>query len=135
MGPSGRRTAVPTRPPGTGHASGRSTTGSTCFGSGATLGSFTRVATQIGSGIPVATGNGTTWADYDNDGDIDAFIASSNSALYANDGSGTFTQVTSGDIGMTFANRGWSPAWGDFDSDGSLDLAITHPSMPVWVTS
>jgi len=91
-------------------------------------GGFVKQTTAIGSGITPATGNGNTWADYDNDGDLDVYIASRNSALYRNDGSGTFALVTDGDIGDLLDNRGWSPAWGDFTGDGNVDLAITHPA-------
>src|SRR5262245_59913582 len=57
-------------------------------------GGFTKLTTTIGSTIPPALGNGNSWADFDNDGDLDVYLASANSALYRNNGTGTFSQVT-----------------------------------------
>lgn len=73
-------------------------------------------------------GHGASWADVNNDGFIDCFIAAATSALYLNNGDGTFTHVDSGDIGNGFANRGWSSAWADVDENGFVDLLITHPA-------
>ncbi len=90
---------------------------------------FTRItSSNIGLGIPINTGNGNTWADYDNDGYIDCFISSSPSFLYRNNGDGTFTLFNQGDIGEGSANRGWASAWADYNNDGYVDLAITHPA-------
>jgi hypothetical protein len=94
-------------------------------------GTFVSLTTTLGTGQPITSqiiGNGNSWADFDNDGDLDVFISSANSYLYRNDGGGNFTQITSGEIGNGFANRGWSCAWGDFNNDGSIDLAITYPT-------
>jgi hypothetical protein len=87
---------------------------------------FTKITTDI---ITTDTGNmiGVAFADYDNDGDVDAFVAGVPSSLYQNDGSGNFAKVTSGQIFST-GPRGWSPAWADVDRDGDLDLFITHPA-------
>lgn len=83
------------------------------------------------SGSPLASdgGNmiGVAFADYDNDGDTDAFVAGVPSSLYQNDGSGNFTRVTTGNIVSTDP-RGWSPTFADVDRDGDLDLFITHPA-------
>lgn len=66
--------------------------------------------------------------DYDNDGDVDVFVAgidrnNSNeiySTLYRNDGSETFTSVTPGIAGVSSG----SAAAGDYDNDGDLDILI-----------
>ncbi len=45
-------------------------------------------------------GSSPSWGDYDNDGDLDLFVANTNTepgennALYRNDGNGDFTQLT-----------------------------------------
>jgi large repetitive protein len=69
------------------------------------------------------TGNadGGAFADMDGDGDLDLFLAQGSAGiLYANDGSGAFTDIT-GSAGVTFVgDRG--AVWGDYDNDGDLDL-------------
>ena len=83
-----------------------------------------------------ANGNGAGWFDYDRDGDLDALIVNgSNSdhlkrggdqmtALYRNDGDGTFTDVTSA-AGLN--RRGWGTGVcvGDVDNNGYSDVYIT----------
>ena len=84
--------------------------------------------TQTGTGMQNQTGNlSNTWADYNNDGFIDCWVTStgaSNSFLYKNNGDGSFTKITSGDIGDSSYNTGWGCAWGDYDNDGYTDLVI-----------
>jgi len=83
--------------------------------------SFTEVANLTGT----IYGNGV-WGDYDNDGDLDAFViggstSGSTSRLYRYDVATTsFTYVATGITGI----QNGSCAWGDFDNDGDLDLAI-----------
>ena len=68
---------------------------------------------------------GSSWGDYDNDGDLDLFVPSGyrdNDLLYQNNGDGTFTRVTTGEIvnqGNSFHSSGI-----DYDNDGDLDLYI-----------
>jgi hypothetical protein len=70
---------------------------------------------------------GHTWADMDNDGDLDLFTAGSRSVLFRSNGDGTFTTVDSGDISDRSGNSGWSASWGDYDNDGWLDLIVANP--------
>jgi hypothetical protein len=90
---------------------------------------FTDIAVQAGlrlSGIPV-------WGDFNNDGYVDLFIASSqsaSSALYRNNGDGTFTDVTK-QAGVSNSLGGWfvSAALGDYNNDGYLDIYVmSNPS-------
>jgi hypothetical protein len=94
-------------------------------------GVFVRVnGSGIGS-LQVAqsfSAEGNSWADYDNDGDLDVFLAGEVSYLYVNDGTNQFTPITTGDIGGGIANRAWSPAWADVDLNGTVDLALAHPA-------
>jgi hypothetical protein len=68
-----------------------------------------------------------TWADYDNDGDMDVYVANDFAAnnLFRNDGAGGFTDVTerTGTADMGF---GMGASWGDFDEDGLQDLYVTN---------
>lgn len=90
-------------------------------------GQFSVSSSDIGQGLRQTQGSGSSWADFDNDGDLDCFISGGSSALYRNDG-GTFTRITAGVIGDAAANAGWACAWGDYDNDGFVDLVITFPN-------
>lgn len=69
-----------------------------------------------------------SWADYDNDGDQDVFIANwgnQASRIFVNDGAGAFSADTASPM-FTDIGYGASAGWGDFDNDGDLDLIVTH---------
>jgi hypothetical protein len=69
---------------------------------------------------------GAAAADYDNDGDIDLFVAGvERNLLYRNTGRGTFEEVGAA---TGIASRSWSVAagWLDFDADGLLDLFVVN---------
>jgi hypothetical protein len=90
-------------------------------------GSFTRVTTGL-----IATedtnAEGAAWADYDNDGDLDLFVAvglGGHDLLYRNEGHGTFTKVSSGPI-VESGGSSRGCAWGDYDNDGYLDLFVVN---------
>ena len=90
---------------------------------------------------------GSVWIDYDNDRDIDMFIAKcrggdvqwKNNELWRNNGDGTFSNVAdvTGWYNSYYPDGGhdnssnlgdpiqtWSSAWGDFDNDGYLDVYV-----------
>jgi enediyne biosynthesis protein E4 len=72
-------------------------------------------------------GMGVAVGDYDNDGHPDLFISGfPSSALFHNNGNGTFTKVTD-QAGVKNPGR-WaaSAAWFDYDRDGYLDLVVTN---------
>lgn len=92
----------------------------------ASNGSFTRIDTGL---IVTDSGNsyGSNWVDYDDDGDIDLFVANlgQNNFLYQNDGQGNFLKVTDNEIVNDSADS-WGGSWGDYDNDGDLDLFVTN---------
>jgi hypothetical protein len=84
----------------------------------------------VTSGRIVADGGssfGAAWADYDNDGFLDLFVANQNQKnfLYHNNGDGTFTKITSGAI-VNDIGYSWGAAWADYDNDGSIDLFVAN---------
>ena len=81
-------------------------------------------------------GSGVAWIDYDNDGYLDLFLANSaatkvykpehqlRSALYRNNGDGTFTDVTD-KVGVGAVDLfAMGVAVGDYDNDGFEDLYV-----------
>jgi hypothetical protein len=81
-------------------------------------------------------GAGAAWLDFDNDGNLDLYLVNSaptkaynpdrplGSALYRNNGDGTFTDVTA-KMGVGAARLfGMGVAVGDYDNDGFPDLYV-----------
>ncbi len=88
--------------------------------------------------LPETTGGGAAFLDYDHDGNLDLFLLNSGvlpeavtdvlprSALYRNDGDGTFTDVTaSAGLGHE-GHYGQGVATGDYDNDGHVDIYVTN---------
>ncbi len=79
-------------------------------------------------GVSPNGGNyGSMWVDYDNDGDLDLFIAKCGSVppdeLHRNNGDGTFSDIS---VEMNLYDNGqsWSAAWADYDNDGDMDVMV-----------
>ena len=89
---------------------------------------------QGGIGDFASGGNyGSIWFDYDNDGDIDVYIAKCGQGgsgvggnidqLHRNNGDGTFTNVAL-EANMANPEQTWSGAVGDFNNDGWIDVIV-----------
>ena len=88
--------------------------------------------------LPETMGGGGGFFDFDNDGDQDLLCVNGNvwpwakvkpdkpptSMLYANDGTGRFSNVTAGS-GIDIPLHGNGVAFGDFDNDGDVDVFIS----------
>ncbi|MGK0185766.1 MAG: putative repeat protein (TIGR03806 family) [Verrucomicrobiales bacterium] len=99
---------------------------------------FTFDPTMLDTSAPPSdsSGNyGTTWTDYDGDGDIDLYISKCRGGvadpadkrrinkLMRNNGDGTFTDVAAA-AGMAFGEQSWAADFADIDNDGDLDCFI-----------
>ncbi|HEX4931930.1 MAG TPA: VCBS repeat-containing protein, partial [Gemmatimonadaceae bacterium] len=90
-------------------------------------GRFADVADSLGlseRGRPADRGGvGPALGDFDNDGDLDLFVANYGpDALYRDDG-GRFTNVSAA-MGLDGDYHSTAAAWGDMDHDGRLDLFV-----------
>ena len=96
---------------------------------------FVDVAPQLGMTGPTRTtaegGVGCAVGDYDNDGNIDVFVANyGENQLYHNNGNGTFAEVAK-KVGIDVENHAVSADWGDYDNDGYIDLSVISYEGPV----
>lgn len=71
-------------------------------------------------------GQGTSMADFDNDGFDDLYVTNyRHNTLYRNQGDGTFTDITLS-AGVDETHWSTSCAWADLDLDGNLDLYVCN---------
>lgn len=94
-------------------------------------GTFTDITQEAGLSQG-GNGLGVVFADFDDDGDQDIFVANDKTPnfLYVNDGTGHFTEIAF-KVGVAASEdgedtAGMGAAVGDYDGDGRLDLVITN---------
>ncbi len=75
---------------------------------------------------------GASWVDYDSDGDDDLFVTTSlhenlsrKNLLYKNNGDGTFSKITAGDL-VNVEATGRNSTWADFNNDGLVDVFVAN---------
>jgi len=90
-------------------------------------GRFEDITDAAGVGLAEAIGVGASFADVDNDGDADLFATSvrGGNRLFANDGSGGFSDVTD-TAGLAYSGHSSGAVFFDFDRDGWLDLCLSN---------
>lgn len=71
---------------------------------------------------------GLSWADYDEDGDQDLFVANfdKENVVYRNDGTGVLEPVREGILVTESGGASKGHAWGDYDLDGDIDLFVAN---------
>jgi PKD repeat protein len=85
------------------------------------------VFSDINAGIVPVSRSGSSWGDYDNDGDLDLLLTGLTLTnewkviVYRNDGGGIFIDINFDSV-ETPANV--PAAWGDFDNDNDLDIIV-----------
>lgn len=93
-------------------------------------GTFTDVTRKAGVRAPQSSFC-AAWADYDNDGYLDLYIANgvigdgAANVLYRNNGDGTFTDVAEA-AGVANTGSSLGTAWGDYNNDGHIDLHVVN---------
>ena len=95
-------------------------------------GTFTDVTFDAGLGDAHYPTQTASWADYDNDGDLDLYIGNETtpaiqapSQLFRNNGDSTFTDVA---VAAGVTNDRFSKAviWGDYDADRFPDIYVSN---------
>ncbi|TNE81286.1 MAG: T9SS type A sorting domain-containing protein [Bacteroidetes bacterium] len=104
-------------------------------------GDFTDASTLIyPNGYTHRRSRGSAWCDYDNDGDLDLFVANyylEADELWRNNGNGTFTDyaAVAGIDRNKFqgSSHGTGCDWGDYDNDGFMDLLSPNLAHPAYL--
>lgn len=100
-------------------------------------GNLTFYQSNVTAGAPVNLGDypsggnyGSIWIDYNNDRNIDMFIAKCGGEtdrrrnnMLTNNGDYTYTENAAA-LGLDDPMQTWSSTWGDFDNDGDMDLFV-----------
>ncbi|MFQ5791966.1 MAG: FG-GAP-like repeat-containing protein, partial [Acidobacteriota bacterium] len=95
-------------------------------------GTFTDVTFEAGLGEVHYPTQTASWADYDNDGDVDLYVGNETNdglkgpcQLFLNQGDGTFTDVAPS-AGATNDRFTKAVIWGDYDGDRLPDLYVSN---------
>ncbi len=90
-------------------------------------GTFTDVTAEVGIAAPGGRSMQGIFSDFDNDNDLDLYVANDTSVnyTYRNDGNGIFTDVSNESWAADFRGSMGLSA-GDYDGDGDIDLFMSH---------
>ncbi|MYF98347.1 CRTAC1 family protein [Candidatus Poribacteria bacterium] len=90
-------------------------------------GTFTDITEKAGVSASSGRSMQAIFSDFDNDNDLDLYVANdtSDNHIYRNEGNGTFTDVSAESWAADFRGSMGITA-GDYDADGDIDLFISH---------
>ena len=90
-------------------------------------GTFTDATAELGIAAPGGRSMQCLFSDFDNDNDLDLYVANDTSVnyVYRNAGDGTFTDVSDDSWAADFRGSMGLTA-GDYDGDGDVDLFMSH---------
>lgn len=90
-------------------------------------GTFSDVTTEVGIAAPGGRSMQCIFSDFDNDNDLDLYVANDTSVnyVYRNAGNGAFTDVSSESWAADFRGS-MGLAAGDYDGDGDTDIFMSH---------
>ncbi len=97
------------------------------------------VFTLINAGLQNVSSGSSAWGDYDNDGDLDILLTGTTNGyatgvttkIYQNDGSDTFTDISTTLPAIYLG----SVAWVDYNNDGYLDICLSGTTDGTYVNS
>ncbi|MEN9521964.1 MAG: hypothetical protein RL065_341, partial [Bacteroidota bacterium] len=91
-------------------------------------GNFQKITTGVMANS-ISASHGCSFADIDNDGDLDIYVTADAGVnfLYINNGNGTFSSNKTEKI-VTLTGKSFGHSWSDYDKDGFLDLFVTTHS-------
>jgi hypothetical protein len=93
-------------------------------------------AVAMATDVDVQWSFGSSWADFDDDGDLDGYLSTlftgSNNALYERTGPGTFVRHADSRNHASVSDASTAAnCWADFDNDGDQDLfGVINESLP-----
>lgn len=96
-----------------------------------TNGNFTDLTNQGALGLSGAIyldAMSNSWCDYDNDADLDLYVANTpnyGNFLFQNNGANSFSNVA-GNVGADLNKWSWSALWFDIENDGWNDLIVNE---------
>ncbi len=90
-------------------------------------GTFTDITAEAGGRCTRGQKYASHFSDFDNDNDMDLYVANDTSEnhIFRNEGNGTFTDVSAESWAADFRGS-MGLAAGDYDTDGDIDLFISH---------
>lgn len=100
---------------------------------------YTYINTNLPNGSDNSGNYGSIFTDYDNDGDMDLYVAKCRQGvnvstdprriniLFRNNGNGTYTESATA-ANLAIGEQSWTASFEDIDNDGDMDLFLTNHS-------